>query len=573
MWTFSSSFSLSSFWLAFFFSPTGLYTLQIKESKGKGKQPEKKRMTESAYLKSSVGPVLAKAVAETVLAQPSNPQEYLALYLLHVLQEEERRGAAAERKKKAEVQRQMWASERALREKRAADTIQRFYRQCKRNLQLRREEEEALWSKYEEAEGEAEELLDEEETAAAAGKSVDDADKMDGKDGAAAAGGVDGNNEEEMIEDAASAMEEARREFYKAQRFMLHIRKALIGALKKELTDQREQIRVEQDRMYDVLDLAEVERREREEAEFVAAVTAGAIPSSAAITELVKKSTIPRHERISTSMILYRVLRCWCYFFFDSTPKQTDTPAKVAALVKPFTFMQLLRAFNPVASYQRNRPLRIGLEGKHEEGEGDADDTLQDGGEEPLPQPKPRQARRVSRVLRVLMHDGEYVCAVNPADYLDEEEGVEKNSTASERGAALATLVETAAKKHGVMLYALLRMLRTASAYRDARDHWISLLQQNGQDVPPNEEMPEDDDADSKNEEGLRDDDGEVDEAAVRRLLLVIGTDTDEALAKLWADQDEMQRKKWQAMAAARRSEEEEEVATNDEGEEDTGDE
>ncbi|RNF15403.1 hypothetical protein TcG_07019 [Trypanosoma cruzi] len=531
-------------------------------------------MTESAYLKSSVGPVLAKAVAETVLARPSNPQEYLALYLLHVLQEEERRGAAAERKKKAEVQRQMWASERALREKRAADTIQRFYRHCRRKLQLRREEEEALWSKYEEAEGEAEELLDEEEAAAAAGKSTDEVDKMDEKDGAAAAGGVDGNNEEEMIEDAASAVEEARRDFYKAQRFMLHIRKALIGALKKELTDKREQIRVGQDRMYDLLDLAEVERREKEEAEFVAAVTAGAIPSSAAITELVKKSEIPRHESISTSMILYRVMRCWCYLFFDSTPKQTDTPAKVAALVKPFTFMQLLRAFNPVASYQRNRPLRIGLEGKHEEGEGDADDMLQDGGDEPLPQPKPRQARRVSRVLRVLVHDAEYVCAVNPADYLDEEEeeGAAKNSTASERGAALATLVETAAKKHSVMLYALLRMLRTASAYRDARDRWVSLLQQNGQDAPPNEEMPEDDDADSKNEEGLRDDDGEVDEAAVRRLLLVIGTDTDEALAKLWADQDEMQRKKWQAMAAARRGEEEEEVATNDEGDDDAGD-
>ncbi|RNF26835.1 uncharacterized protein Tco025E_00917 [Trypanosoma conorhini] len=531
-------------------------------------------MTESAYLKSSVGPVLAKAVAETVLAQPSNPQEYLALYLLHVLQEEERRDAAAALKAKAEVHRQAWASERALREKRAADTIQRFYRQCKHSIQLRRETEETLWSKYQEAEEEAEQLLDEQEAAAAAGKVGSAASDMEDTDGAAAAGRGDGGaGEEGSVEEAAAAVEETRRDFYKAQRFMLHIRKALIGTLKKELVDQREQVRVEQDRMYDLLDRAEAEIKEREEAEYVAAATAGALPSSAAAAELAKKSAVPRHERIPASMIMYRVLRCWCYMLFDSTPKQTDTPAKVAALVKPFTFMQLLRAFNPVATYQRNRPLRLENVGKQEEEEGAADDLLQEGGGDPLQQPKPRQARRVGRVLRVLMHDGEYVSAVNPADYIDvEEEGANEESAEAARGAELAALVEAAAKKHSVMLYALLRLVRTASAYRDARDHWVALLQQNGHDAPPGEEMPEDDEADPNNEEGLRDDDGEVDEAAVRRLLLTIGTDTDEAIAKLWVNRDEVERKKWQAMAAARHSEEEEEAATNEEAEEDGGD-
>ncbi|RNF05753.1 hypothetical protein TraAM80_04377 [Trypanosoma rangeli] len=530
-------------------------------------------MTESAYLKSSVGPVLANAVAETVLAQPSNPQEYLALYLLHVLQEEERRDAAAALKTKAEVQRQMWASERALREKRAADTIQRFYRQCKRAIQLRRESEEALWTTYQEAEEEAEQLLDEEEVADAASRAGGAARDLEDTGGTADVEGGDEANGGVPIEDAAAAVEETRRDFYKAQRFMLHIRKALIGTLKKELLDQRGKVRVEQDRMYDLLDRAEAEVREKEEAEFVASATAGALPSSAAAAELAEKSAVPRHEHIPAAMIMYRVLRCWCYIFFDSTPKQTDTPAKVSALVKPFTFMQLLRAFNPVATYHRNRPLRLENVGKQDEEEGGADDLLQESGGEPLQQPKPRQARRVSRILRVLMHDGEYVSTVNPADYIDADEEVEnEESAASARGAELASLVEAAAKNHSVMLYALLRLLRTASAYRDARDHWVTLLQQNGHDAPSSEEMPEDDETDPNNEEGLRDDDGEVDEAAVRRLLITIGTDTDEALAKLWANQDDVERKKWQAMAAARYREEEEETATNEDGEEDGGD-
>ncbi|KEG06171.1 hypothetical protein DQ04_15521000 [Trypanosoma grayi] len=71
--------------------------------------------------------------------------------------------------------------------------------------------------------------------------------------------------------------------------------------------------------------------------------------------------------------------------------------------------------------------------------------------------------------------------------------------------------------------------------------------------------MPEDEEMDANNEEALRDDDGEVDEAAVRQLLLRIGVDTDEALAKIWEQKDEALRNKWRAIAAARRRAEEEE--------------
>ncbi|KEG06842.1 hypothetical protein DQ04_11971010, partial [Trypanosoma grayi] len=226
-------------------------------------------MTESAYLKHSVGPVLAKAVAETVLAQPSNPQEYLALYLLHVLQEEERAAATAARKQKVEEQRQTWARERALREKRAADTIQRFFRQCKSSLDARRAEETALWNKYEDAVAEVEELLDSDEAAAAAsgGRAEDAAPPRRGGGG----GGEEEEEDEGALEDAAEACAEARGEFYKAQRFMLYTRKALIGALKTQLLEQRERVRVEQDLMHGILNATTEEMQEREEAEGAAA--------------------------------------------------------------------------------------------------------------------------------------------------------------------------------------------------------------------------------------------------------------------------------------------------------------
>ncbi|KAH9584175.1 Dpy-30 motif [Trypanosoma melophagium] len=619
---------------------------------------------ESVYLKNSVGPVLAKAVAETVLAQPSNPQEYLALYLLHVLQEEERTTAAAALKQKVEQQRQWWAKERALREKHAVDTIQRFFAKCKDALRARHAQETALWTKYESAVAEAEELLDEEDThgdkadtttAAADNRNNDiNNNKMHGN--TRTGGGGEGGEEEDdsaALEEAATAAEEARAEFYKAQRFMLYLRKSLIGTLKTELVDRREQVRVEQDRVHDLLDATAAEAREREEAEFnkttIATTTAvgiNTLPSSATTAALVKQINVPRHDLISVSMLLYRVLRCWCYFFFDSTPKETDTPAKVAALVKPFTFMQLLRAFTPVATYRRGRPLRLEhiIHNRDDEDDTngvDDEDPMREGDSDPLPQPKPRQARRVSRVLRVLMHDAEYITTVNPADFMDVDEYDEENGgvgdhgsatnssthnnnnnnnshnnddpsntnnnqhntdggaglraavaeaeAAAARGAALAERVESTARKHSVVLYALLRLLRTASGYRDARDRWLKLLQRGGHDIPAAAgELPEDDDADPHNDEAPRDEDdydnnnpnnnamdynNMVEDEALRRLLLVIGVDEDEALAKLWAATDAGRRKRWEAFAAAaaRRAAEEEESGgqEDDEDEED----
>ncbi|KAG8341292.1 hypothetical protein TRVL_07882 [Trypanosoma vivax] len=509
-------------------------------------------MTESAYLKASVGPVLAKALAETVLAQPSNPQEYFALYLLHVLQEEERASAAAARMVKAEMQRQAWATERSLREKRAADTIQRFVRQWQTNLHARRAAEEELWKKYEDAVGEAEDLL--EELHATEKEEDKDVEKEEKE-------GDEANADAIRLEDAAFAVEEARAEFYKAQRFMLRIRKAFIGDLKHELVNRRKQVRMEQDKVHDMLDAASEDAREKEEAEVIALATRGALPNSAATAPLVRQVAQPRHDRISSPMILFRVLRCWCYFLFDSTPKQVSTPTSVAALVKPFTFMQLLRSFNPVASYRRSEPLRLEQK-RGGNAEGGADDMQYE--DEPIEQPKPRQARRVSRILRVLMHDNEYLSSVNVADYIDadnpeteeEREALEASSEAAGRAEKISASVEETARKHSVMLYALLRMLRTASAYRDARDLWVQLLVEGGHEVPAGEELPEDGDNDPNDEEALRDADGEVDDAAVRRLLLQIGVDTDEALAKLWAESDEAETAKWKAVAAARSVEE-----------------
>ncbi|CBH11264.1 hypothetical protein, conserved [Trypanosoma brucei gambiense DAL972] len=516
-------------------------------------------MTESAYLKCSVGPVLAKAVAETVLAQPSNPQEYIALYLLHVLQEEQNAAIAATRQAKVEALRQAWAGRRALREKRAADTIQRFFRQCQAVLRARRAEEEELWNKYEEAEAEADDLLGD-----VAGEKDHSGDALpDAAD----------------VDDAAAAVEDARVEFYKAHRFMLYIRKALLGMLKKELVDRREEVRMEQDKMHDALEVATEEAQKKDEAEAIAAATKGTLPSSDAMEKLVRQVTLRQHEKISAPMILFRVLRCWCYFLFDSTPKQVSTPADVAALLKPFKLMQLLRAFNPVGSYQRSRPLRLedNLQNANDMNSGD---DMQDG-DVPIPQPKPRQARRVGRVLRVLLHDGEYICGVNPADHIDaegsgadeEHEALEAAAAAADRAANITSRVEETAKKHSVILYALLRLLRTASAYRDARDKWLQLLTQAGREVPAAVELPEEDVNDPNDEEALRDEDDEVDEAAVRRLLLQIGVDTDEALAKLWIEADSVERAKWEGIAAARLEEEGQEEGSGGDGEGSDGDE
>lgn len=85
-------------------------------------------MTECAYLKDELGPVLAKGLAAVAAARPEDPTEYLALWLLHYLQKKERKVVEVEATNKLESEREQWAVGRALREKSATTTIQREWR-------------------------------------------------------------------------------------------------------------------------------------------------------------------------------------------------------------------------------------------------------------------------------------------------------------------------------------------------------------------------------------------------------------------------------------------------------------
>lgn len=85
-------------------------------------------MSEAAYLKDELGPVLAKGLAAVAVAKPQDPVEYLGLWLLHHLQKKEAKAAELERAKVLEAEREEWASARAVREKQATAVIQREWR-------------------------------------------------------------------------------------------------------------------------------------------------------------------------------------------------------------------------------------------------------------------------------------------------------------------------------------------------------------------------------------------------------------------------------------------------------------
>jgi len=87
-----------------------------------------KFMTETAYLKEELGPVLAKGLAAVAIARPSNPTEYLALWLLHYLQQRQRKVDEVEKSKALEAEREEWAKGRAMREKMASVVLQREWR-------------------------------------------------------------------------------------------------------------------------------------------------------------------------------------------------------------------------------------------------------------------------------------------------------------------------------------------------------------------------------------------------------------------------------------------------------------
>ncbi|CAJ1986463.1 Dpy-30 motif containing protein [Leishmania donovani] len=546
---------------------------------------------DSAYLKNHVGMLLAKGVAETVTAQPSNPQEYLALFLLHQLQEEERKVDAATRRRKVDDLRQEWCQQRALHEKAAVDVIQRCFHRFQDRLRKKRAAEEELREVYEAAEAEAEELLDEEE-AIKAEKGGEDA----GEDGAGATSERDSASRAAAAQEKEAVMAEARREFFKAQRFLLTLPKSAVGQLKHELEEEAERVRIAQDAT-----LGAYHRAAAQEAALVEATTAPSMASAApalspAAAELAERLTEHRdHRCICVPYVKYLVFRCLCYLLLNATPKATSSAEKVAALLKPSVLVQHLRAFNPVASYDRGVALKLerivpeladstgGDEG-NDEGDGvgrpkqNGTSAEEEGASVPFMQPTTRQVRRAARVLRTCWLDGEYHCEVDPEEFYteemieedaaraeaDREEGeprqkliptladeVEAAAKVRERVEELRNVVETQVKQRGgTVMYALLRFVSAAVAYRQARDAVVQQRQEMGLPVDTFDELPEDEAEDPMNDEALIDEEtGELDAAGVQVLQERIGVDTEEALAKIWEARDRRQREAYSMKA------------------------
>lgn len=493
-------------------------------------------------MKMTVGPVLAKAVAETVVAQPSNPQEFLALYLLHHLQEEERRVEHAAEKEKAELLREEWERTHTRDEKLAVDCIQQAFRKHQVRLRNKKQREAELLEAYEEAEGEAQDLLDqvEEDTGAAGSAAGGDGAGGEGED-EEAAGGARG---EVTMEDLEEAMSEARTNFYTSQRFMLRLSKSDFGELKAMMLERKERIRIHLQRVRTLVDTVTLEEEHIEDIEFDPEHRQPNFSPAAAL--LADKIHGKRdHSRIGIPYMTYGVLRAACYFLFNSTPRQVDSPAKVAALLKPTVAVQLLRAFDPCGTYDKNKPLDLERRLPKDEG---AEEEKEENEEEleniPVPQPKGRQVRRVHRLFRALMLDHEYIPEVDPAKFFEEDAADEHEEVQAEldtfeanqeRASQIRQSVEEQTKSlGGVVLWALMVFLRNAAAYRVARDEWVKGRRDRNLDVPDSYEMPDEEEEDDQNEEVLVDDDGEPDFQAMHRMMEKIGTDADEQLAKLW---------------------------------------
>ncbi|CCW68486.1 unnamed protein product [Phytomonas sp. Hart1] len=541
---------------------------------------------ESAYLKCHVGPILAKAIADTVVAQPSNPQEYLALYLLHYLNVEEHRTAGDLRLRKAVEVREVCSQRHAQKEKAAAETIRRGIMHFRERLQKKKEQEAHLMEIYEEACLEAEELLEQED----AQRKQPEGGEPNG--GATIDASSEDNPEERtmrlQLERQKERLDESRNNFYVAQRFIHYLQKTHLGQLKTTLLDSAERVRVAQMELESLKDL----EQQTEEEVFSDAKplssgqdNIGNGRMSAIATELIARLRVQRsHKRIAVSHVLYRVLRCICYLLFNSTPKATDTPIKVATLIKPAVVVQLLRAFNPVATYDKNQPLKLEkiLSHPRNEEEGEAEEAEEVVEAFPIPQQKTRQLRRVQRVMRSCLCDAEYICNANLSDYFDDdtleeeellENEVAKTEAAKTRRQEIEETVETQTKERGgITLYGLLRFLRAAADYRIARDAWVSTLHELSLPIPETEEMPEEDDPDDsdavrQDDEEPLNEDGEVDYDEINRVQAKIGVDEDEALVKIWEIRDRRQQGVFQDLkqVIAKAGNEEEEEGENDE--------
>lgn len=172
---------------------------------------------ESAYLKEAVGAVLAKGMAAVTMAQPQDPVEYLALFLLHSVQKAElsKRNAAASRI--LEQQREEWAVARARREQEASQIIQRQWKAHLRLIDEARARDEELKNVFADIEDGGGEL-------GSRGGSPDDEHGGDGEGGHD--GGADSNDPLEV--DRATALQT----FKRARLFVRALDKKVLGAMK-----------------------------------------------------------------------------------------------------------------------------------------------------------------------------------------------------------------------------------------------------------------------------------------------------------------------------------------------------
>lgn len=603
---------------------------------------------ESAYLKNHIGAILAKGIAETVVAQPANPQEYLALYLLHQLQEQERISVAAHYTNKIAAVEKEWATDVASRERAAGVTISRAIAAFRAKVARRKAAEERLQRKYNDAVGEAEELLEQEE-----GIREDHTNGSGGDVDYEAGLAGESRTQYETLQEQEEKFLEARGSFYKAQRFILNLQKGDLGALKIALGEHKDRIRAAKAALESIADNTAADEREAAELDWRLSAPSGGGTNadqvqslSAAAAELARVAAGHRsHDRVSAHHVLYRVLRCLCYLCLDATPAATDSAVKVAALIKPTVLAAALRGFNPVAGYDRAVPLRLernlpggGGDGGDEEDEegggggsnhndGRADDDA-GGRSYPMPQPKPRQARRAARVMRSVLADGEYLALLSPADFFDEEyieerlaeeaeaavsggggggtsgshnnisgsaESLQSELDASAAAAAKAKSIRATVEgqtkqRGGVALWALLRFFAAAVSFRESRDAVVATRRELGLDVSSSgdgddgparvstvtallEEPPEEEEEDPLNDEAVFDEDGNPDAAEVRRLQEKIGVDEDERLVKMWEARDQRRRKELQGRAEAfRKSEEDEEDEEGGGHDDDDGD-
>ncbi|KAJ9457631.1 hypothetical protein DIPPA_17788 [Diplonema papillatum] len=104
---------------------------------------------DTSYLKDDLGPVLAKGIAETVVAAPQDPIEFLGLWLQHHLDEKEAEAKQLEQDELLKPLREEWNKAQAQKEKAATEVIQREWKSHVDNVTARGERETELRTRLE----------------------------------------------------------------------------------------------------------------------------------------------------------------------------------------------------------------------------------------------------------------------------------------------------------------------------------------------------------------------------------------------------------------------------------------